>query len=273
MSSAPAFAKINLALVVGPMREDRKHEVVTLLQRVDLHDDVEVERGEPGRITVEGFEDTIVGRALELLAAASRGSAGWRVRLQKAHPGCGRARRWKLGCRNCAPTCKRARRRAAFARDAARSRSGGGVRRALLPGGGHAARDSGRLDGLTGVASARRVDRARAPEGEHKESTASVYERFDERGGEEGFDGRREALLAALERVRAPLDLAALPRNDLASSPLAAKLEELGAFRADVSGAGPTVYGLFERKEDAERAARALAGSAWTRVARPVHGP
>ena len=32
---APAPAKINLALVVGPMREDGKHEVLTVLQRID----------------------------------------------------------------------------------------------------------------------------------------------------------------------------------------------------------------------------------------------
>ena len=51
--------------------------------------------------------------------------------------------------------------------------------------------------------------------------------------------------LDALARVRRPRDLAALPPNDLACSPLADELRRLGAFRADVSGAGPTVYGLF----------------------------
>ena len=39
-----AYAKINLGLVVGSLRDDGKHEVVTVLQRVDLHDDVALER-------------------------------------------------------------------------------------------------------------------------------------------------------------------------------------------------------------------------------------
>ena len=55
------------------------------------------------------------------------------------------------------------------------------------------------------------------------------------------------SLRAALAAVRRPRDLAALPPNDLASSPLAAELLAQGAFRADVSGAGPAVYGLFQR--------------------------
>ena len=40
-------------------------------------------------------------------------------------------------------------------------------------------------------------------------------------------------------RSERPRDLAALPPNDLASSPLADELRALGAFRADVTGAGP----------------------------------
>ena len=87
------------------------------------------------------------------------------------------------------------------------------------------------------------------PHGDAKESTAAVYRRFDERDGAHGYEERRAALLEALERVERPRDLAALPPNDLAASPLAAGLRDLGAFRADVSGAGPTVYGLFTQRE------------------------
>ena len=39
---APAPAKINLALVVGPPRADGKHEVATVLQRIDLADRVAI---------------------------------------------------------------------------------------------------------------------------------------------------------------------------------------------------------------------------------------
>jgi 4-diphosphocytidyl-2-C-methyl-D-erythritol kinase len=94
-----------------------------------------------------------------------------------------------------------------------------------------------------------------------KGSTAAVYARFDEREGAEGFDERRVALLAALRGVRRAKDLAALPRNDLASSPYAAELERHGAFRADVSGAGPAVYGLFVHRRQVSAAARALRGA------------
>ena len=77
MSHAKAYAKINLALVVGPLRDDGKHEVVTVLQRIDLHDDVALEFSDG--LVVEGFpDDTIVRRALEALARAARIDPHWR---------------------------------------------------------------------------------------------------------------------------------------------------------------------------------------------------
>jgi hypothetical protein len=76
-------------------------------------------------------------------------------------------------------------------------------------------------------------------------------------------------LLAALEKVRRPRDLAALPPNDLASSPLPAELESLGAFRADVTGAGPAVYGLFLHGEQARFARKRISprGRTWLTAA------
>ena len=44
-----AHAKINLALVVGPIRADGKHEVVTVLQRIDLADEITVESARRAR--------------------------------------------------------------------------------------------------------------------------------------------------------------------------------------------------------------------------------
>jgi 4-diphosphocytidyl-2-C-methyl-D-erythritol kinase len=106
------------------------------------------------------------------------------------------------------------------------------------------------------------------PDGVEKASTAAVYARFDERGGEVGFEERRTALLDRLGRIRRPEDLAGLPGNDLASSPLDAELRELGAFRAGVSGAGPAVYGLFLHRRLATAAAAALRrrGRTWVCV-------
>jgi 4-diphosphocytidyl-2C-methyl-D-erythritol kinase len=101
------------------------------------------------------------------------------------------------------------------------------------------------------------------PDGVEKSSTASVYAAFS---GEDGFAERRAAVFAALEAG----DIAALPPNDLAVSPVADQLLELGAFRADVSGAGPAVYGLFAEPERAEAARRALASLGQTWLAKPT---
>ena len=103
-----------------------------------------------------------------------------------------------------------------------------------------------------------------------KASTADVYAAFDARGGEDGYDERRAALVAALEQVRRPRDLAALPPNDLASSPLADELQALGAFRADVTGAGPAVYGLFLHGEQARAAQRQMSAEGRTWLTAPA---
>jgi 4-diphosphocytidyl-2-C-methyl-D-erythritol kinase len=108
------------------------------------------------------------------------------------------------------------------------------------------------------------------PEGVTKRSTADVYEAFHARDGATGFAARAAALRTALAAVRRPRDLGALPSNDLASSPLSERLVALGAFRADVSGAGPTVYGLFHHRADARRAERALKGLGRTWITVPA---
>jgi glutamyl/glutaminyl-tRNA synthetase len=67
VSRAPAPAKVNLALVVGPLRDDGKHEVLTVLQRIDLVDRIELQ--EARGLRVDGFAgDTLVGAALRELA-------------------------------------------------------------------------------------------------------------------------------------------------------------------------------------------------------------
>ena len=269
MSSAKAFAKINLALVVGQLRADGKHEVVTVLQAVDLHDDVELVTDD--ELTVEGFvEDALVRAALEALAEAAGVAPRWRVSIEKRIPvaaGLGG------GSSDAAAALRLA--NASLANPLPYDELHGIAARLgadvpfFLRGGTQLGTGDGsdltRADLPTAYAVVLVVSR-----GSSKESTAAVYRRFDERGSPEGFDARREALFDVLASSDRPADLAQLPPNDLASSPLAAELENLGAFRADVTGAGPAVYGLFERQEDAQRAARAVerAGRAW--LCRPV---
>lgn len=272
MTAARAYAKINLALLVGPPRPDGLHEVSTVLQRIDLHDDVELEPAEA--VVIEGFsEDTLVQRALETLAAACGVDRAWRVRIEKRIPvvaGLG-------GGSSDAATALRLANALIDSRlsqqelDALAASVGSDVPFFLRPGT-QLATGSGTelvpvevpLDYTVLVA---------IPIGEAKESTAAVYRAFDARSGAKGFESRVTALHATLSRIRTRGDLAELPSNDLAGSPLAGELVALGAFRADVSGAGPAVYGLFEGRADAEHAAASLRGAARTWVAEPVAGP
>jgi 4-diphosphocytidyl-2-C-methyl-D-erythritol kinase len=101
------------------------------------------------------------------------------------------------------------------------------------------------------------------PQTEVKSSTADVYAAFT---GEIDFEDRRAQLIAAVEAR----DLAALPPNDLASSPFAQELCAAGAFRADVSGAGPTVYGLFADDEQAAAARELFADRCTTWLTAPA---
>jgi 4-diphosphocytidyl-2-C-methyl-D-erythritol kinase len=251
---ASASAKINLALVVGPVRDDGYHEVATVLQRIDLADRIEVERADEPRVT--GFTgDTLVRRALELLAAET--GAQWRARIEKHIPvaaglggGSSDAATALVLANATLPEPLPPERLHSLA-----AQVGSDVPFFLT--------DGPRLATGTGT-DLEPLDLPQdfwivlvLPRDVQKSSTADVYGAFD---GGTGFRERRAALLAALEGVRRPTDLAALPPNDLATSVLAGDLLAAGAFRADVSGAGPAVYGLFVREHDASTAARRLRG-------------
>jgi 4-diphosphocytidyl-2-C-methyl-D-erythritol kinase len=263
----PAPAKINLALVVGPRRDDGRHEVATVLQRVDLADRVTIESADSFSVT--GFSgDTLVRRALEGLAAAGGREPRWRARIDKRIPvaaGLGG------GSSDAATALTLANRTLSEPLDPAALRklaAGLGADVPFFLGHGPA------LGTGTGTELAS-LELPQdfwivlvLPAGAVKRSTADVYQAFDDRNADDGFAERRSALFEALEAVRRPRDLAALPPNDLASSPLADELLAKGAFRADVTGAGPAVYGLFMQRGRAERAARELRplGRVWVTV-------
>jgi len=261
--TGPAPAKINLALVVGPIRSDGKHELATVYQRIDLGDRVTVEPAP--ETSVAGFlDDTIVRRALALLDAPH----GWRVHIDKRVPvaaGLG-------GGSSDAATALRL----AAAQLAAPLADGRLHELAVRVGADvpfflNDGPQLGTGDGTDLAPLDLPQDYAvllLLPAGARKESTAAVFGRFEARDGVDGFAERSAALRRLLAAVRRPRDLAALPVNDLASSPLADELRAHGAFRADVSGAGPALYGLFNRTADAKRAARALGhlGRIWVTV-------
>jgi 4-diphosphocytidyl-2-C-methyl-D-erythritol kinase len=269
VSRARAFAKINLGLVVGPLRGDDRHELVTVLQRIDLHDDVELEAAD--ELAIEGFaDDTIVRDALTELAAASRVEPRWWVRIQKRIPvaaGLGG------GSADAAAALRLANASLPSPLPADElhrlaARVGADVPFFLHEGAQLATGDGTDLTPLTLPTDYHVV--LLVPLATTKRSTGAVYDAFDARRGADGFDAREEAFRAAVSSVAITSDLAALPANDLASSPLTAELRESGAFRADVSGAGPTVYGLFEDAGAAAAAAQVLAKAGRTFVTRPL---
>jgi len=253
-----APAKINLALVVGPLRPDGKHELTTVYQGLELADDVEVEPAD--ETTVEGFDDTIVRSALALLGGS------WRVRIEKRIPvaaGLGG------GSSDAASALRLANAQLAeplshVQLHALAARVGADVPFFLRSGPQLGTGDGTELEA---------VDLPQdytvlllLPDGAAKSSTADVYAAFDARDGAAGYAGRAAALRSALTS----LDLARLPPNDLASSPLTDRLRAEGAFRADVSGAGPIVYGLFENAADAERSRAVLDRLGATWITRPA---
>ena len=269
MTRAPAPAKLNLALVVGPRRADGKHEVATVLQRIDLGDRVAVEPAPS--LVVRGFPaDTLVRDALLRLAAAAGVEPRWRATISKRIPvasGLGG------GSSDAATALRLANASLPSPLPAAALHGLAGDVGADVP---FFLRDGPQLGRGDGSDLAP-LDLPQdywivlvLPHGAAKDSTAAVYARFDARDGPAGWPPRLAALEQGLARVRRPRDLAQLPPNDLASSPLAADLCGFGAFRADVSGAGPTVYGLFHHRRHARAAAAALAPRGRTLLAVPV---
>jgi len=266
---ASAPAKINLGLVVGPVREDGRHEFLGVLQRVGIADRIDVDPA--GGLVVEGFpEDTLVRGALGRLAERTGTEPNWRVRIEKRLPvaaglgGGSSDAATALGLANAQlpePLDPSALHELAatlgadvpfFLRDGPQLASGDGT--TLEP-----------------------VDLPQdfwivlaLPHDTRKDSTAAVYAAFDAREGALGWEARASALRATVTGAQRPRDLAGLPPNDLARSPLSDELRGLGAFHADVSGAGPTVFGLFHHRDAAEAARGALRRRARTWITAPA---
>jgi 4-diphosphocytidyl-2-C-methyl-D-erythritol kinase len=264
MSVRLAHAKLNLALVAGPLRPDGYHELVTVFVRLQLADCLEL--APAGQLAVHGFaQDTLVRAALELLAADAAVEPRWEVTIDKQIPvaaGLGG------GSADAAAALVLANETLAAPLPPERlhilaARLGADVPVCLADG-----PQLGRGPGTDLTPLELPDDYAVLlwiPTGAAKESTGAVFTAFDARAGAAGFEARASALEDALAAVRTPRDLAALPLSDLARSPAAETLLGLGAFRADVTGAGPTLYGLFDDGDAAQAALQQLArdGRCW----------
>ena len=256
-------AKLNLALVVGPRRERRQ-----------ARGDDRAAAGRPRRPRSRSSRRAAARRRRvrrgharprarsTALAEAAGVEPRWRGADREADPGRRRSRRRQLRRGDRAPARERDARRARSRRDRlARLARGARRRRAVLPR--SRARSSARATERRSAArpAAGLLGRARAParRAQGVDGRASTR-RFDERDGGDGLRrAPRPRCCDALAACAGARDLAALPPNDLASVAAGRALARRSArFRADVSGAGPAVYGLFHDARAAARAARAL---------------
>jgi len=268
MTRAPATAKLNLALVVG-RANDGRHELTTVYQRLDLADRVAI--APAPRLQVMGFpDDSLVRGALERLAEAAGIGPQWEARLTKRIPvaaGLGG------GSSDAATALRLANETLDEPLTADELRALGAELGADVPFFLTQGPQLGEGDG-TDLSP---LDLPQDywvvlvyPRGATKQSSGAVYAEFDERDGPKGYRNRRAALRRALRETNRARDLAGLPPNDLASSPLAADLLAAGAFRADVTGAGPVVYGLFLHLETARAARAALKSRGRTWLTAPA---
>jgi 4-diphosphocytidyl-2-C-methyl-D-erythritol kinase len=259
-----APAKINLCLFVGPIREDGRHELVSVMESISLADTLHLEElpGGEDEVVSAGVEDTLVTDTIR----AFRATTGWdgppvRITIEKRIPvaaGLG-------GGSADAAAALRLLARASGAGDhdtlhAIATTLGSDVPGQVRP---------GRVLATGAGENVERLDPPR-PYGvlvlpsEHHLSTPQVYAEADR------LRPPRSAgeLARLLDEVRAS---GPPPVNDLEDA--ARKLEpsidaalararEVGARAAMVAGSGPTVLGLFDTPGEAERAAAEVGGAA-----------
>ena len=285
-------AKVNLELLVGPLRDDGYHSLSTVFQAVSLHDDVTVAEADEFGCTVTGplamgvpaTKDNLAVRAAMLLAEragietavhltirkdipVAGGMAGGSADAAAALVGCDRL--WGLG----------------LAKDELESAAAeiGSDVPFLISGG--TAVGSGRGERLA-PALARGKFHWVFGLGSQGLSTPAVYAECDRlRGdGPVAEPSPSPELMAAL-RSGDPRELAPHLRNDLQAAAISlrpgladvlAAGVEYGALGGIVSGSGPTVAFLVEGKEAGLDLAIALTASGVVgdvrRASGPVHG-
>jgi 4-diphosphocytidyl-2-C-methyl-D-erythritol kinase len=268
--------KINLSLRVGSRRPDGYHELATVLARVAVGDSLELEAAQTTRVEAPGLPggDTLVGRALELLATRAGHGAGWRVRIEKRAPvGAGLGG----GSADAGAALRLANATLPVpltpgALTALAAEVGSDV--PFFASGLEAALARGRGELLEPCPLRAPAWIVLAWPGLEL-STAEVYARYRPAAK---ADERVAELVAEPFATIAAGHLAALVENDLGPAaeelcpPTRAAREELlacGALAAAVSGSGSAVFGIFAAEDDARTANERLAQSApWVAIAR-----
>jgi 4-diphosphocytidyl-2-C-methyl-D-erythritol kinase len=251
-----APAKLNLVLRVGPVRSDGYHQVSTLLQAIDLCDEIELEPA--AETTLEGFPgDTLVRAALEALGETRA------VRIEKRIPvaaGLG-------GGSSDAGAVLRALGIGRTANELHELARAIGSDVPFFLSGCETAMGTGRGDRIHALPDFPRDHAFLLVPSEPGLSAAEVYARARPN---EVFAAVHGELVRRVHTARDPSGVAAMLVNELQPAvlelrpELAATLDAVrgaGALAAAVSGSGPTVFGLFPDRAAADHAAGLVPGS------------
>lgn len=258
-----APAKLNLCLYLGPTREDGLHEIVSVFEPLAFADELRVSEAEADEVVVEGIDaPDLTKRALTALREAGWDSPPLRIEVEKRIPvaaGLGG------GSADAAAVLRLAMGEVEGMRTLAAG-IGADVPSQLQP-------------RPCLVAGAGEVIEPVPPPGDHAVvlvpqekglSTAEVYAEADRLGVSRGaseLEVIRRRLRDALAESGSPLTYPEHLINDLQPAAISlrpeinealAALSEGGAAHAMVTGSGPTAFGLFESRSEAESAAERL---------------
>ena len=227
MRRAAAAAKINLALVVGPQRDDGKHELVTVYQRVALSDRIAVEHS--AELRVDGLRRRHARAARARAAWPTATSTSFAARIQKRIPvaaGLGGGSSDAATALRLANDLRAEPRRGRTA--ARRSRASPRRRRAVFPRGRAAARHGRRHRAVAARPASGLLGPPRPPAERREDLDGRGLRRPSTReAARDGYDERRAALLYRLEQRQA----STRPRRAAAERPriLTAHREAVGS--------------------------------------------
>jgi 4-diphosphocytidyl-2-C-methyl-D-erythritol kinase len=274
-----APGKVNLCLYVGPARDDGLHELVSVVQPLDLADELTLEPADVDGVVCPGVEgENLAARALSAYRDASGTDGAHRLTIDKRVP-------VAAGMGGGSSDAAAALRLAAHAA----GRPGDPLIATLAPTLGAdvpallhetatlVTRTGEDVTPIAGRALAGEVTYVVLPLA-HRLSAGDVYAEADRLGLARPADAlavRRAEVAAALEAGGLPLELVHNDLEDAARSLCpaidcalaAARAAQAGA--AAVSGSGPTVFAIFAGKDAAAELVRAWPGAVATRPAPP----
>ena len=259
-------AKVNLYLEVLRKRPDGYHEIQTLMQRVDLSDEVEIERGGQGiRLVSEGGEvpegmENLACRAARIFCEEFGIPGGFQIRLKKRIPvaaglggGSSNAATVLMGLNGLLQAGGDEERLMALG-----AKIGADVPFFIFQ---KSALARGIGEKLTAISLPRPLWFLMLVPS-FRISTAWAYQTYDH------LPSQKKEPMFIKDSYADLADLLPVLKNDLESAALtrhpqiAQMKEELlarGARGALMSGSGPVVFGLFSTKKEAERAEKAMA--------------